>query len=134
MAKKKQEKQPSIIQQSVAAAFQGPLPLPSHLREYDEIVPGAAERILAMAEKQSVHRRDLEAYVTRGDGHRAWAGLVIGGMLAAGCIGGGIWLVSLGQSSGGIAIATSTVATLAAVFVYGTQSRRKERTQRLTPR
>jgi len=87
-----------------------------------------------MAEKQSLHRRDLEAYVTRGDGHRAWAGLVIGGMLAAGCIGGGIWLVSLGQSSGGIAIATSTVATLAAVFVYGTQSRRKERTQRLTPR
>jgi len=61
MAKKKQEKQPSIIQQSVAAAFQGSLPLPSHLREYNEIVPGAAERILAMAEKQSVHRRDLEA-------------------------------------------------------------------------
>ena len=58
----------------------------------------------------------------------------MGGMLAAGCIGGGIWLVSLGQSSGSIAIATSIVATLAAVFVYETQSRRKERTQRLKPR
>ena len=39
------------------------MPLPSHLEQYERILPGAAERILAMAEKQAAHRRDLEQRV-----------------------------------------------------------------------
>ncbi len=36
--------------------FSGPLPPPQVLGQYDEILPGAAERILRMAEKQQDHR------------------------------------------------------------------------------
>ncbi|MFN7543319.1 MAG: DUF2335 domain-containing protein [Acidobacteriota bacterium] len=42
-------------------AFSGPLPPPSVLRDYEEFVPGSAERIIAMAEKQGDHRRRLES-------------------------------------------------------------------------
>ena len=86
------------------AEYSGPLPLPAHFREYEEILPGAAERILALSEKQTEHRQYLEKHVTKGDGRRAWTGLIAGGLLAGGCIGGGIWLVSLGHTTGGIAI------------------------------
>jgi uncharacterized membrane protein len=112
------------------AEYQGPLPLPAHFREYEEILPGAAERILALAERQSSHRQELEKHVMRGDGHRAWAGLIVGGVLAMACIVGGVWLVSLGSTAGGVSIATSSVVAIAAVFVYGTRSRRDERGQR----
>jgi uncharacterized membrane protein len=44
----------------VAASFQGPLPPPAMLQAYENIVPGAAARILAMAETQASHRRELE--------------------------------------------------------------------------
>lgn len=36
--------------------FSGPLPPPQILGQYDEVLPGAAERILRMAEKQQDHR------------------------------------------------------------------------------
>lgn len=40
-----------ITQLVVSEQFSGPLPHPKHLREYEAALPGAAERILAMAER-----------------------------------------------------------------------------------
>lgn len=47
----------------VIAAFEavrGPLPPPSMLREYEEIVPGISHRMFRQVELQSEHRRGLE--------------------------------------------------------------------------
>jgi hypothetical protein len=44
----------------VVASCEGPIPAPSILRSYDEIVPGAAERIIAMAEREQEHRHAWE--------------------------------------------------------------------------
>jgi uncharacterized membrane protein len=44
--------------QMVAASFQGPLPPPSHLANYDAIVPGSAERILQMAESSLEYQKE----------------------------------------------------------------------------
>lgn len=38
----------------------GPLPSPEILAQYDKVVPGAALRIIEMAEAQAKHRRELE--------------------------------------------------------------------------
>lgn len=38
-------------------AFSGPLPPPEVLRGYNDVLPGAAERIFTMAEAQAEHRR-----------------------------------------------------------------------------
>ena len=37
--------------------FQGPIPPPNVLEAYERLVPGAAERILKMAENQAAHRQ-----------------------------------------------------------------------------
>jgi len=42
----------------------GPLPHPQVLAGYEQICPGAADRIISMAEKQSDHRQGLEKKVT----------------------------------------------------------------------
>ena len=49
-----------ILQRQQIQAHAGPLPPPEMLRRYDEIVPGAAERILAMAEQLANHRQALQ--------------------------------------------------------------------------
>ena len=42
------------------ASFSGPIPPPTVLEGYERIIPGAAERILAMAEADAKHQRDIE--------------------------------------------------------------------------
>ncbi len=39
-----------------AAVFQGALPPPSMFGQYDQVLPGSADRIMAMAEKEQAHR------------------------------------------------------------------------------
>lgn len=46
---------------AVQQEFSGPIPPPQALEAYERVLPGAAERILSMAERQSAHRQDLEA-------------------------------------------------------------------------
>ena len=43
-----------------AQIHQGPLPHPEVLRQYDQLSPGAADRIIAMAEGEADHRRQME--------------------------------------------------------------------------
>lgn len=43
--------------------FQGPLPPPQALVQYEAALPGCAERIVSMAEEQAAHRRALESRV-----------------------------------------------------------------------
>lgn len=43
--------------------FSGPIAHPRHLREYEFILPGSAERIVAMAEKAQDHNRAMETKI-----------------------------------------------------------------------
>lgn len=40
--------------------YSGPLPPASELARYEQVLPGAADRIIAMAEKQLTHRTEYE--------------------------------------------------------------------------
>lgn len=48
---------------SRTTSYSGPIPPPAMLKEYDDAVPGAASRILDLAERQADHRMDLEKKV-----------------------------------------------------------------------
>ena len=45
----------------VTTAFQGPLPPPSLLREYDSVVPGLAQEIVQWTTSQTAHRQGIES-------------------------------------------------------------------------
>jgi uncharacterized membrane protein len=46
--------------QTVTTHYQGIVPPPDILRGLDEVVPGAAARLIKLAEEESIHRRHLE--------------------------------------------------------------------------
>lgn len=45
------------------------------MEEYERILPGSAERLLAMVEKQQEHRHKLETSHLESGNRRAWVGL-----------------------------------------------------------
>lgn len=56
------------IQQIVVSheAFQGPLPHPYILKGYNEILPGAADRVFKLTEGEFAHRHDMEKKALNG--------------------------------------------------------------------
>ncbi|WP_336708893.1 MULTISPECIES: DUF2335 domain-containing protein [unclassified Cedecea] len=47
-------------------SFSGPLPPPDIISGYDKVVPGGAERIFAMAEKEQSHRHTMDSTAVNG--------------------------------------------------------------------
>jgi uncharacterized membrane protein len=107
--------------------FSGPLPPPEILAHYNVIVPGAAERILVMAEKQSQHRQSLEAKVITSDITKSKMGLWFAFVLGLISLGGGVFLIHSGKTVAGSIFSGVYLVGVISVFVYGSQQRRKER-------
>ncbi|MDW3683074.1 DUF2335 domain-containing protein [Cupriavidus sp. CV2] len=58
---------PQIIHATQTKLHTGPIPAPDVLHDYNVLVPGSAERIIAMAEQQAKHRQELESRSLEGD-------------------------------------------------------------------
>jgi uncharacterized membrane protein len=96
-------------------AMEGPLPLPETMREYDEMVPGLALRIVEWAEHEAEHRRRMERSLLR----LSWGGLWCALAVALTAIVGGMVLAWGGRSTAGLIGIVTAVAGLVIVFVAG---------------
>jgi uncharacterized membrane protein len=134
-----QQPEPQVMQVEApshqSVSFEGPIPPPNLLREYDAIVPGAAERILAMAENEGRHRHALESnaiqaninaqekqlqinelQVTstfKSDRLGQWLGFLISG----GCVAGSIFLAIGGHTEIAAALAIIPSAAIVKAFM-----------------
>ena len=72
---------------------QGPIPRPEDFAAYERVLPGAADRILKMAETQATHRQGLERFAIRGDFFKAMMGTVLGYIAFAGAMAGAVFLL-----------------------------------------
>jgi uncharacterized membrane protein len=119
-----------LVQQTSVQSFSGPLPPPEVLKRFDDIVPGAAERIIKMAEAQSEHRKDLEKKVIESDISRSKWGQILGFIISiVGLISATIVSIYGNQIAGGL-IGIGTLASLVGVFMYGSKVRAKEREEK----
>lgn len=114
------------IVHAVAAYYQGPLPPPSMLNGYEATLPGAADRIMKMAEAEQAHRHHWETQVLGNDQRYATLGLSAGWCVAvllavaAAVVGvAGDWRV-------GVALAAASATGMVARLVQG-RSRSGER-------
>lgn len=117
-------------------ASSGPLPDPAVLRQYNEIIPDGANRILKMAEEQSAHRISIEKTVMVSDSTRANLGLAAGLLVALTGLGVAALVILQGQPIAGVVFGAIDLFGLVSIFVYGTESRRRERREQrlsLTP-
>lgn len=106
-------------QVSQMEAWHGPLPPPESLKQYDIIVPGAAERILSMAEKEMEHRHRREDKTLKYNGRL----IIVSTVLAFLCVIllGGIlcFAIYVKSDTGAIATATGAIAAVVGLFTYG---------------
>ncbi len=108
-------------------AFSGPMPPPELLQKYNEVVPGAAERILAMAEKQANHRQTLELEVIMADVRRSNWGLVAGFVISVLALGASTASILTGHDVAGASIFGVSIISIVTTFVIGVRTRKKER-------
>ena len=113
--------------QSRTEFFAGPLPPPEILARYDVVVPGSAERIINLFVQQANHRMSLETVVIQGDSRRADWGVVAGFALTVMILAISLYLITRGYVWPGISFASLDLVGLIGVFIYGTNSRRRER-------
>jgi len=100
----------------------GPLPQPETFEGYERILPGCAERILVMAEKQQNHRMGLEKMHLGEQLFQSKLGQIFGLLIAAICIGTGAFLVMNSYEVAGSILFGTTLLGLVTVFVIGKRS------------
>ena len=116
----------AVVTQSVSISV-GPLPPPEAFRSYDETLPGAADRVLKMTEKQQSHRHAQERremglkenefkILTRGQ----WMGFVFGILSLIGAV----ILMMVGRPLEGVAAMLIPVATIIGFFTMRKRIRR----------
>ena len=132
------DSQAQLTRVVVGAEWQGPLPPPDALALYDEIVPGGADRLFAMAERGHQHYIDQERgqmELERGtlqsvntaivnDASRGKWGLACGVLIALAGLGIGGWLTSIDKGGFGLVFLFVPLGSLVGTFIYSTLTRR----------
>jgi uncharacterized membrane protein len=133
-------KQQNGQQQAVAfqqTVYQGAIPPPELLARFDEIVPGAAARLILAAETESNHRRKLEQqaqdaniqlqqqqlsiaeYQSKATFNSDALGQILGFLVCALCIAGCVWLALFGFKEAAIALTVIPTAAIIQAFRLG---------------
>jgi uncharacterized membrane protein len=107
-----------MVEQTVTA-HSGPLPAPEIIAGYEKVLPGTADRIVKMAEKEQDHRHKV---INRTQTHVAI--LTFLGQLFAFTIGvigilAGVYLVQKDKSIAGFSVFFTSLAGLVGVFIFG---------------
>ncbi len=117
------QKNPSS--QSITATHQrveqysGPIPHPDILYRYNQMVPDAAERIFVMAEKEAPHRHNLENKTLDVLSRQLRLGQILGFTMGIATLTITMVALVLGYENVAIALGSTTVIGLVAVFVTG---------------
>lgn len=106
--------------------FAGPLPPPLVLGQYEEICPGAADRIISMAEHQSAHRQKLESAVVASNCEGQRRGPLFGFALASMVILIGGLLLWNGRDVAGLTALITALASIVVPFVLSKHRQRAE--------
>ncbi len=99
--------------------YQGPLPHPEHFAQFENILPGAADRILKMAEAQGTHRHGLERREQTLAHVYAGAGLLFAFLICTTAIVGSVVCILNDRNVGGTLLGGAGLAAVAGILVAG---------------
>ncbi|WP_420612187.1 DUF2335 domain-containing protein [Candidatus Spongiisocius sp.] len=107
------------FQEFEAVRFIGPLPPPEVLSQYEGVLPGLADRIVAMAESNTAHIQRLDQETLKHDSLRSFAGLTAGFIITIifGII--AYRLIIEGHTVPGLVLGSIELVALVTVFVLG---------------
>lgn len=107
--------------------YEGPL-LPQQIAEYDKTETG--RQFLSVMMAQSQHRMQLERMVIESDIRHASWGLISAVVISLTFLAAGVGVTLAGHDWVGGATIIGSIGSLAGTFIYGTKSRREERTEK----
>ncbi|MCU1286780.1 MAG: uncharacterized protein JWO13_3130 [Acidobacteriales bacterium] len=110
----------------MSVTFSSPLPPPGLLKQYEEVQPGMVDKIIAMAEVQSAHRRSLETTVVESNAFAQKVSPFLGSAVLLACLYFGYKLVSMGQNAYGVALMFGAIASVVGITVWGKISYRND--------
>jgi uncharacterized membrane protein len=109
-----------------AEFFQGPLPHPNLLRQYNDIVPRFAQEVTKAMIEQSQHRREIEKLVIVSKIEQAKRGQYIAAFVTALLVGLSAYMVKMGHLTEAAVVVGINLTALIGVFITNKESQRKE--------
>lgn len=103
-----------------------PLPEPSELAAYNQIIPAGADRILKMAEAQSAHRIAIETRVVKSQQTQGFCGQLFGLIIGVFGIGSATFAAVSGQPWFGSIIGGATLVSLVSAFLFSRHAQKRE--------
>ena len=103
-------------------SFQGPLPPPEVLKEYQSVLPGSPDRFLSMVEKEQNHTHSKENIIINNQILQNWAGLIIGAIIVILFFIGAYKLAVMGHETVAGIIFSVTIISIATIFVLHKRS------------
>ncbi len=102
------------------------LPHPEHLERFEQLLPGATDRMLSLAENQIAHRHGMERKFLNFNGASEILGVVFAGAAVLSGIAGGIYLLMHDKPIGGLTSMIVPLASVAAAFLRTRNSQSKQ--------
>lgn len=106
--------------------FHGPLPPPDFFEQYEATLPGAAERILQMAERQAAHRQGAETFALARESRRADMGLILGTLAAVAVLALAGYAFFLGEPVIGGLVGVAPIASIVGAYLHGTRVKKRD--------
>ena len=126
-----------VISVSTEQTYSGPLPPPQALKEYEEILPGAAERVFKIAEGEAesvwnarAGRQRLANRIADAEQEQTKRGMYLGGALGGGLLVVAVVLALEGATWPAVVAAISQLVPTLAVFIPGARARWRNRRTR----
>jgi uncharacterized membrane protein len=113
--------------------YAGPLPHPEHLEHFNRTLPGAADRILGMAELEQTHRHAWEERELRSSTVTERIGLFGGIVVAIGLIAGAIICAIWDQKVVGVALVAASAVSMVPAIIRGRDLLRSRGESRSVP-
>jgi uncharacterized membrane protein len=113
------ETEKKVVAVAEQHSFSGPLPHPEIMIGYNKIVPNAAERILAMAESDAEHQREIEMFAITSTRNEARLGQILGFTIGISALIVALICALNGQENVAMVIGGTTVVGLVSAFIIG---------------
>lgn len=121
-----EEQQSASYAMSLSTSYSGPLPHPEILAGYENVLHGAAERIISMAEKEQEHRFSVDEYCLKTDSRDSLLGIMFAFLLGVSALIAGVFLSVKSPNNTGIIfgalLGAFGIGSIVATFIKGTKA------------
>ena len=111
----------------IGALGTSPIPPPEQLAQYEQVVPGSADRLIRMAEEQSAARIYLMKAQGRQSDRTQWLAFI----LAIWFLAGSVWITLGGFPIAGGILGGLTIGGIIAVFITGKALQKRASEQKI---